>query len=341
MKKITLLLIALLISTVGFSQTVLTAGDIAFVGSNSDGATNADDIVAFVLLKDIDAATTIIFTDMGWNDGTGFFAVNGDGEFTWTSGIARTAGEVVTIDMSPLFPAAYSAIGDQLFAIQGSTAAPIFIAGLQYNDSSGDDANWDGSAISNSTSALPNALVTGLTAVRLVPEQDNWQFSCVAAGGPVAGTPAQIRAIVNNRANWGGNNDTPYNPALESGCTFTVSGGGDTTPPEIFCAPTPPPITAGVDGMAAIPDLVSGTSATDNVSIPANITITQSPTAGTMVGVGVFSVVLTATDEAGNSASCTISVTVNEPPSTILNPGDIAFVGFKSEYNNLCRRRGW
>ncbi|MAO48253.1 MAG: hypothetical protein CL527_05990 [Aequorivita sp.] len=334
MKKITLLLIALLISTVGFSQTVLTAGDIAFVGSNSDGATNADDTVAFVLLKDIDAATTIIFTDMGWNDGTGFFAVNGDGEFTWTSGIARTAGEVVTIDMSPLFPAAYSAIGDQLFAIQGSTAAPIFIAGLQYNDSSGDDANWDGAAISNSTSALPNALVTGVTAVRLVPEQDNWQFSCVAAGGPVAGTPAQIRAIVNNRANWGSNNDTPYNPALESGCTFTVSGGGDTTPPEIFCAPTPPPITAGVDGMAAIPDLVSGTSATDNVSIPANITITQSPTAGTMVGVGVFSVVLTATDEAGNSASCTISVTVNEPPSTTLNPGDIAFVGFNLDGND-------
>ncbi|HBC03913.1 MAG TPA: hypothetical protein DC015_06920, partial [Aequorivita sp.] len=67
-------------------------------------------------LKDIDAATTIIFTDMGWNDGTGFFATNGDGEFTWTSGVARTAGEVVTIDMGPLFPAAFSSIGDQLFA---------------------------------------------------------------------------------------------------------------------------------------------------------------------------------------------------------------------------------
>ncbi len=44
----------------------------------------------------------------------------------------------------------------------------------------GDDANWDGAANSNSTSALPNALVTGTTAVRLVPEADNWQFSCTA-----------------------------------------------------------------------------------------------------------------------------------------------------------------
>ena len=334
MKKITLLITMLLATIIGNSQTALTAGDIAFVGSNSDGATNADDTVAFVLLKDIDAATTIIFTDMGWNDGTGFFATNGDGEFTWTSGVARTAGEVVTINMGPLFPAAFSSIGDQLFAIQGSTAAPTFIAGLQYNDTSGDDANWDGSATSNSTSALPNALVTGTNAVRLIPESDNWQFSCVLAGGAVSGTPAQIRAIVNNRANWVSSDTTPFNPALEAGCGFTISGGGDTTPPVITCAPTPAPITAGINGMAAIPDLVSGTTAIDDISIPANITITQSPTAGTMVGVGVYNVVLTATDEAGNNATCTIVVTINEPPFTTLNPGDIAFVGFNLDGND-------
>ncbi len=171
-------------------------------------------------------------------------------------------------------------------------------------------------------------MVTGITAVRLVPEADNWQFSCALAGGAVVGTAADIRAIVNNRANWVSDNTTPYNPALEAGCTFTISGGGDTTPPVITCAPTPAPITAGTNGMAAIPDLVTGTTATDDVSNPVNITITQSPTAGTMVGVGVFAVVLTATDEAGNSATCTIPVTINEPPSTTLAPGDIAFVGF-------------
>ncbi len=205
---------------------------------------------------------------------------------------------------------------------------------MQYNDTSGGDANWDGSATSNSTSALPNALVTGTTAVRLIPEQDNWQFSCTIAGGPVSGTAAQIRAIVNNRANWNGNDTSVYNPPLEAGCTFTISAGGDTVPPVITCAPTPAPITAGINGMAAIPDLVSGTTATDIVSLPANITITQSPTVGTMVGVGVYNVVLTATDEAGNNASCTIPVTINEPPSTTLNAGDIAFVGFNLDGND-------
>src|SRR5690606_18846483 len=105
-------------------------------------------------------------------------------------------------------------------------------------------------------------------------------------------------------------------------------------PPVIICAPTPLPITAGINGMAAIPDLVTGTTATDNVSIPANITITQSPTSGTMVGAGVHTVTLTATDEAGNSATCTIDVTINEPPFTTLAPGDIAFVGFNLDGND-------
>ena len=50
MKKTTILILLLFATFLGNSQTVLTAGDIAFVGSNSDGATNTDDTVAFVLL---------------------------------------------------------------------------------------------------------------------------------------------------------------------------------------------------------------------------------------------------------------------------------------------------
>ncbi len=103
MKKTTLLIILLFATFIGNGQTTLTAGDIAFIGSNTDYPLSADDNVTFVLLKDIDAATTIIFTDMGWNDGTGFFATDGDGEFTWTSGSARSAGDVVTIDMSTIW----------------------------------------------------------------------------------------------------------------------------------------------------------------------------------------------------------------------------------------------
>ena len=99
--------------------------------------TDADDSFAFVLLKDVDANTTITFTDRGWNDGTGFVAplAIGDGEFTWTARSARSAGEVVILDFSNLSPgsASFTVNGDQLFALQGTISSPMFIAGMQLN----------------------------------------------------------------------------------------------------------------------------------------------------------------------------------------------------------------
>ncbi|MCW5517435.1 HYR domain-containing protein [Muriicola sp. Z0-33] len=230
MKKITLLLAVLLCSFHISAQTTLAAGDIAFIGSNVEGATNADDSFAFVLLVDVELGTEIIFTDRGWDNTAGAFtSFNGDGEFTWKASSALTTGTIVTLDMSGLFPAAYALIGDQLFAIQGSIGAPTFIAGLQYNEiaTGGTDGNWDGEATTNSTSELPIALTNGDTAVRLITaageEQDNWQFSCTLAGGsPLEGTPAEIRAIVHNRAFWNSSDDTAYNPAAEAGCSFVV-----------------------------------------------------------------------------------------------------------------------
>ena len=83
--------------------------------------------------------------------------------------------------------------------------------------------------------------------------------------------------------------------------------------------------------MAAIPDLASLATATDDTSAPGDIVITQSPTVGTMVGVGVNAVTITATDEAGNMDSCMVNVTVQEPPSTTLAAGDIAFLGYNAD----------
>jgi len=348
MKKITFLLVLLLMGFYGNAQTSLSAGDIAFIGSNVDNGGPFNDNVTFVLLTDIDAATQIIFTDRGWSDTAGFDNAAGDGELTWTSGVARTAGDIITLNLSVGAlnnGGAYSNIGDQLFALQGSIASPTFIAGLHFNVRPGgqtNDANWDqgvtGEALVNALSALPNALITGDTAVRLTSntgtEQDNFRFNCIALGSPITGTPAQIRAILHDDANWSFNNTAGFNPVVEAGCTITVMAASDTTPPVITCASTPGPITAGINGMAAIPDLVSGSSATDDISLPANITITQSPTAGTMQGVGVHVVTVTATDEAGNTASCNINVTIVEPPSTVLAAGDIAFLGINHDGND-------
>ncbi|MFH6604504.1 SpaA isopeptide-forming pilin-related protein [Maribacter algicola] len=230
MRKITFLCALLLTFITAFAQTTLSAGDIAFLGINTDGETDTDDSFAFILLKDVDAATQIIFTDRGWSDVTGFSSFAGDGEFTWTSGVARTAGDVIVLDFSNLSPpaASFTVLGDQLFAIQGSIASPTFIAGLHFNVVSGvtDDANWDGDATSNTTSALPDVLTTGDTAIRLTGpggiEQDNFQFSCGIAGCPLSGTPEEIRATVHNIANWVSDNENVYPGTVDVNFAITT-----------------------------------------------------------------------------------------------------------------------
>src|SRR5207247_3578178 len=64
-------------------------------------------------------------------------------------------------------------------------------------------------------------------------------------------------------------------------------------------------------------------TASDNCSGAGSITLAQSPTAGTMVGLGAHTITVTATDAAGNSASCTTSFTVTDiTPPTVTCPAD-------------------
>src|SRR5207244_2497948 len=65
-----------------------------------------------------------------------------------------------------------------------------------------------------------------------------------------------------------------------------------------------------------VPNVLGGVTVSDNCSATNEITLTQDPAAGTLVGLGVHTITVTATDEAGNSASCTASFTVtdNIPP---------------------------
>ena len=91
-----------------------------------------------------------------------------------------------------------------------------------------------------------------------------------------------------------------------SSVKFTVV---DQTPPTVACA-SPVTLTADANGRAAIPNLVSQATVGDNCSSASQITVTQQPVAGTVVGVGTNLVTLTARDPAGNQASCTVAVIV-------------------------------
>jgi len=81
----------------------------------------------------------------------------------------------------------------------------------------------------------------------------------------------------------------------------------DNTAPTIS-APAPASTTAGGTGHATIPNVVAGTTASDNCG---PVTVTQSPLAGTVVGVGTHTITITATDAAGNTSTATTTFTVN------------------------------
>ncbi|MDC3312780.1 YDG domain-containing protein, partial [Flavobacteriaceae bacterium] len=177
----------------------------------------------------------------------------GDGEYEWVADGNMDAGTVVTLDLSidtgnlGSFNA-FAIQGDQLFAIQGTTDNPSFIAGLHFNIKKNlnndpttiitDDLNWDGepsidnqgNPIRNDESALPDDLVTGDTAVRLFYndsnleiESNNFQFSCEKAGEDVKGCKEELRKILHNSDNWDTNNSVGFSNLNESACPITLT----------------------------------------------------------------------------------------------------------------------
>lgn len=229
---------------------VLSAGDIAITGyiANATGT----DAFSFVLLVNIPAGTVINFTDNGWN-GTALTAT--EQTCTWTSGSALVAGREITISgpsgaggatatvsgssinagtVTGLTPS-FATSGDQLIAYQGTAASPTIITAIHMNVYSTDlgqcgnttAATWDPVCITqNANSSIkPPTLTTGTNAVWIgtqgvgASEQDNGVFNCT---GPLA-TPAQVRAAVNNSANWTTSSTAPPTLTVPSGCAFLAS----------------------------------------------------------------------------------------------------------------------
>jgi hypothetical protein len=80
----------------------------------------------------------------------------------------------------------------------------------------------------------------------------------------------------------------------------------DNTAPTIT-APAPISVNADSSLHAMIPNVTAGTIATDNCG---PVTLTQSPLAGTTVGVGTHTITITAKDAAGNTSTATTTFTV-------------------------------
>ncbi|MFN4253901.1 MAG: HYR domain-containing protein [Saprospiraceae bacterium] len=94
----------------------------------------------------------------------------------------------------------------------------------------------------------------------------------------------------------------------------------DNEPPVINC-PSPVTVSAGANCQGIMPDLTLSASASDNCGVAS---ITQAPPPGSSIPVGTTTVVLTATDPSGNTATCSAIVNVvDDEPPTITCPPDV------------------
>ena len=115
---------------------------------------------------------------------------------------------------------------------------------------------------------------------------------------------------------------TGTDPAGHTGTATQTVTVTDNTPPTVS-APAPTSASADASCQAAIPNVVAGSTASDNCG---GVNVTQSPAAGTLVGLGPHTITVTATDSAGNSAQATTTFTVNDTTAPTVNaPADAAY----------------
>ncbi|WP_432410371.1 M36 family metallopeptidase [Rasiella sp. SM2506] len=88
-----------------------------------------------------------------------------------------------------------------------------------------------------------------------------------------------------------------------------VTVGADTIDPTATC-PADETILVDAGEQYTLPDYTPSVTAADNCTLVPNVT--QSPVAGTQVGVGVTEITITVTDDAGNDVTCTFNVMVEE-----------------------------
>lgn len=236
------------------AQTTLSAGDIAFTGYQSFGASATTDEFSFVLLTNVTAGTVINFTDNGWLS-TNVFRT-GETTVTWTAATALSAGtEVKIVGTTPTLAGAgnpgtvtgtalsLSATGDQILAYQGSSGSPTFITAIHmnvYSTTNGDPvtttaAAWDGTANTFNSSALPTGLTNGVNCIwigtqgDINSEKDNAHFIC--AGN--LSTAASIKALIFDQTKWATSDGDPSGFTLPTACSYitVVSAPTINTPP--------------------------------------------------------------------------------------------------------------
>lgn len=240
-----LLVISIFSVQLANAQVNLVAGDIAFIGWNTD----SPDAYAFITLTDIPGGTKIYFTDKGLQNPTNW-ATSSEDTYLFTAPVGGiSCGTTITITDTEGAGEGVSiagvtgatcvwidggtsknfnlSAGDQMIAYQttsGIASTPTdatFIAGVHGDDGNGSPSTsldpvtkWNALSPSIvagvSRSEIPNGLTNGVNCVSLFPsigaEEDNAKYT-----GSLTGTSSALRSAINDYTNWSTDNDTPFN----------------------------------------------------------------------------------------------------------------------------------
>ena len=371
MKKIILSFCLFVILIPAQSQSTLIAGDIAFVGINSDGTTDDFD---FVLLSDISAGTIINFTDCGWNHGTGFNTVDEETHCQWTATTELAAGTIVHVVTNngndPISSSVgsfsndmmlISIAGDQILAYQGTKENPVFIAAISFNQNNvlepADD--FDGESISNATTALPTGLTMGLNAVHVYNptayvEQDNSVYD----GNLLQGSKFELLKAINNRTKWNTDDSTPFDlspstvgdfildaSTLTSSTDYlTMNKLGETQTVQVISntnwlvSSSESWLTVDVDASAGDGDINISSEANTNLD-ERTATVTISSTGMSPIVINVSQNGLATGNETVNNSKLVIYPTVVSDGFTVNNIQKAALVSIYNLKGNLVMQR--
>lgn len=133
------------------------------------------------------------------------------------------------------------------------------------------------------------------------PDGDSITFSLSPAGPYALGTTSVTLTVTDHPS-------SPDRPSKSSTCSATITVV-DTTAPAVTC-PANSTVAGDAGCQGAIPNVLGGVTASDNCTPAGSLVKTQSPTAGTIVGVGPHTVTVTVTDGAGNFNTCMTTVTI-------------------------------
>ena len=344
MKKFLLFMIGL-VPLLGIGQTTLSPGDVVILSFQGylNSTESLNDNFSFMPLVDLQAGTTIHFTDIGWVGGA--FASFEDGTstlwdmITYTAPTAITAGTVIR--SGKLFttnftvhsgsPSAnnyirsfnstttYATSADQIIVFQGTKESPSFIWAIA-------NKAWGTASTNNSNSDLPSGLTNGTNAMYLPDMSSGTDVTVEDAaytGSFSDATASDWRARILNTANWTISADgTPVITPVTGSYTVIST---NSAPTDISLSATS--INENVSGGSTVgtlsttdPDagntftytLVSGDGSTDNNSFTisgASLNINDSPN---FESKSSYAVRIRTTDQGGLWYEEAFTITIND-----------------------------